>query len=79
MGAQLGAPVPAQTLHQVGECTHGVGVPAVSSSYCFFPGVGPPGKYPPCAEHSMQLVHSQPWKPQLYESLTKPHSTPSLN
>ena len=59
VGAQLGAPIPAQTLDEVGQRTHGVGVPAVTSSHCFFPGLGPPGKYPPCAQHSMQLVHSQ--------------------
>lgn len=59
VGAQLGAPVPAQTLDEVGKWAHGVQVPAVTSSHGSFPGLGPPGKYPPCTQHSMQLVHSQ--------------------
>lgn len=59
VGAQLGAHVPAQTLDEEGKWAHGVGVSTVTSSHCFFPGLGPHGKYPPCTQHSMQLVHSQ--------------------
>lgn len=58
-GSQLGAPVPAQTLDEVGKRAHGEGIPTVTSSHCFLPALGPSGKNLPCTQHSMQLVHSQ--------------------
>ena len=58
-GSSVGALVPAQTLDEVGKWAHGVGVPIVTSSHCFFPALAPPGKNPPCTQHSMQLVHGQ--------------------
>ena len=58
-GSSVRALVPAQTLDEIGKWAHGVGVPAVTSSHCFFPGLGAPGKDPPCTQHSMQLVHGQ--------------------
>lgn len=58
-GSSVGALVPAQTLDEVGKLAHGVGVPTVTSSHCFFPALAPPGKNLPCTQHSMQLVHGQ--------------------
>lgn len=56
---QLGAPIPAQTLDEVGKWPHRVGVRTVPSSHHLFPGLGPSGKNLPCTQHSVQLVHSE--------------------